>query len=427
MKPSRGLSFLFSPLRSLNSIIHPPLPLTKRQSNELVDLLKTSFRTELAASSHKPSIQDVLKSEAQAGKFNSLADAYINRLLKGPAFSNNHDASGEVDQINEDNPFARLRGFPTPDTVCKILHKHTAQMVEKHQSDVEDDWAVRVVTQALQIFNHSPYPEYLLHLGLRRQIINTLVRGGKVDMASAMLENKWLLSVLEVSNDHFAVMRVAAIQASIIKEVIQEMEYVRGLNAAAAHFLEMVDSWKQNVGRIPYVRYFQLSGIETSFNPFRKAATFLLFRYARQMSPEVASLRAQLYDTCIGWIHRPLTNARLEMLFKNQPVPLYEVVKTYPMENITPGNLRLYTATCFDLVLFLVCHQRLDEALEVVNLIRTRLVGRVPSLQSQMVDEIEKLLHAPGVDIMARLAEQLPKDTENLSLIDFWKNSVQVA
>ena len=416
MKPSIAAGICsFHPLSALKSIIHPPLPLTASQSQQLLSLLQTSFRKQLAASTVQPTPDTGNATEPHR----SPVDAHLSGLLKAPVFTSGNrvltETSGKVEQVRVErfirNPLLvyhelASHGIPTPDIAWAVLKRHTSNILALPKEELKEGWAVKAVLEVIKPLRNISSRVHLEDKRLRGQIIKTLVAGGEEEIAAGMLNKPWLL---HISADQSDAKELVEIRESIINEVTKNVEGFKGLNAAALQFLRMVKSWQSNTERLPGI-FDTIGGLNA--NPFKTTGQYFLLRYAHQQDPTISQLRMNVYNTCVPWISSNFAKARLMLHYENSPYRLYGMVMFKSDLERRVGS----TTVCFELILSLVHHGELVKARNVVSLIRTKLIGNVPGLKPAMVDEVEKLLNSPDDDdVLARLAAMISKSTRRFT------------
>lgn len=408
MKPSSatGLSS-FRPLNALNSIIHPPLPLTKGQSQQLLSLLKTSFREQLAAFTVEPPSNSQISTEPNY----SPVDAHLNTVLKIPVFNIGSEApsetSGKAEQVRVErfirNPLEvyhelASQSVPTPSLAWAVLKRHTTNTLSLPKSELEDGWAVKAVLEVIKPLHTLSPRIHLEDKRLRQQIIRTLIEGGEKEVAAGMLNKPWLLHILPKQQD---AKELLEIRKSLIQEVTKSIEEVHDLNTAASEFLRMVDSWQGDCEDVCAV----------NTNPFMKSGQYFLLRYVNQKDPAVARLRMNIYETCTPWIRSKFVKASLMLYYENNPYRLYGIL----MHETNYEKRAGITTICLELILSLVHHHELDKAHQVASLMRTKLIGVVAGLESDMVDEVARLLQSPSVDILTRLSGIVSESTRRFT------------
>jgi len=411
MKPSIAAGICsFRPLNALKSIIHPPLPLTTGQSQQLLGLLKTSFREQLAASTAASAPHTSNTTEPHR----SPVDAHLSSLLKAPIFTSDSGTlmgtPGKVVQVRVErfirNPLAvyhelASHGIPTPDIAWAVLKRYTSNMLALPQEELKEGWAVKAVLEVIKPLRNISSRVHLEDRRLREQIIKTLVADGEEEIAAGMLNKPWLL---HISAEQLDAKELLEIRESIINEVTKSVEQFKGLNAAALQFLRMVENWQSNVERLPGI-FDTIGG--PSANPFKATGQYFLLRYAHKEDPKISQLRMNVYNTCTPWIKSNFAKARLMLHYENNPHRLYGIVMFKSDLEKRVG----FTTVCFELILSLVHHGELAKARKVASLMRARLIGNVPGLKPAMVDEVEKLLNSPDDDVLVRIADMISEST----------------
>ena len=415
MKPSTSsrLSAFFA-LNGLKRIIHPQLPLTARQSQQLLELLQTSFREQLAAAAIDHSKEDGNSINASGPPPSSLGDTHISDLLKAPPFfiisGASNATSGSGDRAGMER-FIRsplevyhelsVQGAVTTGIAWATLKRHTTNMLSLPKQDLEDNWAVKAVLEVVKPFKSVSPKIHLEDRRLRRQIIRTLVHGGNADIASGILNKSWLL---HVSFDQADAKDVLDIRRSIVQEVVQTVEEVNGLGDAATQFLRMVETWKNHLDGADGLP----KGSINRSNPCFISAQYLLSRFAYQKNPESAELRRNLYQTCLPWVSNKLVKARLKLLYEDNPYVLYVIIMGIGEEVSNPA---LMTKACSELLLGLVDHQAWSMARNLILFMQKRLVGKVPGLEDQMIKELDALI----LDESLGLRDKFNKITKRLT------------
>ncbi|KAF8420612.1 hypothetical protein EV426DRAFT_611447 [Tirmania nivea] len=411
MKPSIAAGICsFRSLNALKSIIHPPLPLTAGQSQQLLGLLKTSFREQLVASTTEPAPHTNNATEPHR----SPVDAHLSGLLKAPVFTGGNRAlmetSGKVEHVRVErfirNPllvYHELVSYeiPTPDIAWAVLKRHTSNMLALPKQELKEGWAVKAVLEVIKPLRIISSRVHLEDKRLREQIIKTLVAGGEEEIAAGMLNKPWLLHISAEQSD---AKELLEIRESIINEVTKSVEHSKGLNAAALQFLRMVKNWQSNVERLPGI-FDTIGGF--SANPFKTTGQYFLLQYAHKQDPKISKLRMNVYNTCTPWIRSNFAKARLMLHYENNPHRLYGMVMFKSDLEKRVG----FTTVCFELILSLVHHGELAKARKVASLMHTKLIGNVPGLKLAMVEEVEKLLNSPDDDVLARLAVMISEST----------------
>lgn len=397
------------PLNALKSIIHPPLPLTASQSQQLLDLLKITFREHLVASCSPGS--------ADGEPSHSLVDSHLRSLLKAPIFITNFESSeasckGEQVQIER---FIRTplevyhelasQGMPTPDIAWATLKRHTTNMLSLPQSKLRKGWAVEAILEIIKPLRGISPRIHLEHKSLRNQIIKTLIQGGEIDIAAGMLNKPWLI---HISPDHSNAKDYLVIRQSIIHEVTKSVEELQGLNTSAALFLRMVRNWQSCMERFPR-RLDKANDANT--NPFTTRGQYFLLRYAHQQDPDIAPLKMDIYKTCSPWVKSNVAKAKLMLYYEDNPYLLYHIV----LHLANPAGRATTTTACFELILALVHHKEWDKARQVALVIRNKLIGKVPWLHKEMMDEVDTLLQSHDVNIPVLLGAMITECTKRFA------------
>ena len=412
----------FSPLKTLNSLIHPQLPLTPKESRQLLSLLKTSFRTQLAASTNEAGSQDA--SDAKPGPYVfPSSDLYLRDLLKIPvprvlnplepnASPQDRAARFRTAPIEVYQEFA-AEGLATPKLAISALRQQTNNVLNVLEETARGDkWAVEAVLDVIGPFKALSQNSYLEIPELRRQVIRTLVQGNQIDVAGGILFKPWLLHISSDQNDAD---KLFELRQSIVSEVLYSVETCYGVNSGLREFLRLVERWKAHNGDVlepsapavsePHPATLKITPTAwppliylRHFNPFRKYAITLLFRFAHESRPAMVSLRNEMYEICRHWVSEyPLVQARVKLYYEDNPYPLYSLIKSKGSRARPRTDLGRYRKACFDVLLALIQRSEWDMSQEVLRFMRAKLQMEQASVMDQkMIEEIEEMLATPS-------------------------------
>lgn len=438
--PLPRLPQTFSPIRALEAVVDTPA-LTNQQSDQLLGLLKTSFRYQLAAASKGPSVDatdyPAVPSNKPAAQipttiptFASPGDSHFSQILQAPPFA-------AADGLNQQqrflsDPLGAYRDLythaspPQVSVAVTFLKQYTSKVLSIPAEEREEDWAVKTVLDVIRPYwLHSPR-FHIENDVLRIEVIRTLVQGGKSDVAIAMLKKDWLLNI---SADEPRAKSLLSIRARMVKDLMHTMKRFLGTDAAAVKFLGMIEMWKSSGGDLPGNMPGLVGGDNSAqqiplldnkilpFNPFAATAREFLIHYAKERSPELSALRRQLYEACAPWVRNSLARGRLAYYYKGTTGQLYKaVIKALDRSVQDAPFLRQLFTESFELIQALVNESEIEKAKVILELLRGR-AGEVPGFEVGMVEEIEELLGSQEKDITSRLMELLSSITLSLNPI----------